>query len=353
MEFLADRFAGVKRFYCENIAFDAEKRHMTYQIMAAQLEQGIPAARACTSIIGTKLHESIKILARAGVKASDRGDLVMSGWRGTGYIPPSEIAILEVAEERNALQEAFLFLLDPKRMSVSFVKAALLPAAQSILYFTVSLALVMYSETFFLNLPMGRDAATNTLAFKYSSWINDYGLFIGIGLFLFVSVMLHGRKNWVGTKRRLLTFFGHDWIYKLGLEYSLFASDLYRQGASHSRVLEISRTILPHGKYVDAMIDRVLRETVGQGEPYAPSLAGTLLPDEYADFLGQFAPEDNPARNARGFDSIANMLHAILASRYRRIGSLLTTGCLTATCGHVVLAITSMYGIFTDVQSFY
>lgn len=353
MSILSNLGGGLRSFYSENVAFDAEKRSMIYKIMAAQMEQGIPAAKACSSVLGTKLHPSIKTLARAGVNAADQGELVMDGWRRTGYIPSSELGILEVAEERDTLEAAFKFLADPKRKSVSFLKAAVVPKLQQLIFFSISLVFVLYSKTFFLTLPLGQEKAKSTLAYQYSSWLNDYGLLLGIGIFAFVFLMVYGRKNWLGGRRVLLLFFGNDWIYKIGLEYARLACDLYLQGASHAKVLEVSRKVLTKGNYVETMLTQIERATTGAGEPYAPSLSGKLLPGEYADYLGQVAPEDDPAENAKAFESIADMLHTILENRYRKIGTLLGAFLTAGTGAHVVLVITSIYGLFTDMQSFY
>ena len=340
-------FAGLRTWWRSTAEFPASQRRIFYDVMAAQLAAGVPAASGCETLSGTvTISAPMTRLAEGGVAAAREGRGVVAGFGDTGYLPMEDLGLLKVAERSASLGEAFRDLSAAGGDRLGIVSSVLAPNG----YFLFVLALALAGASQLADVLSVAERLTDLSqnnAYRLSRWIEAYGpwalaVFGGVA-----GAMAVGRIRWIGSLRRVLL--GLDGIYRaqVGIKFSVFAGRLYDRGAAHVEVLDAAAEAFGRSGFVGHGIARARADHAVAGMGIEDALAGRLLTAEAAAILKGLVPRGERGLYGRGFRAVAAIQTAVLRSRLTAVASAVRTVAIAGVGLLVAVVVPGIYEAFS------
>lgn len=290
-----------------------------YKIIRAQLRAATTFADACAMLREAQhVSKEVTAVAREGVNAAERGDLVATGWEQSCRIPQIHVGMLKVAERRGTVADALDDLLLMHDTTPSFAKDVVLPNLYHLVVLAIALTGVYFSSALFEMIALPGTDPNTVPVYKMSKWMQQWMptvALVSVGLLLFV---IWGRPNLTGTSRLSLLIFDLEWRWQFGLRYSRLCEGLYRQGGNEAEMLEATSTSLGHGAFAKRYLKEVSEALSTRGQALHVALSDRLLTKDMATVLGGLTPGGSRSLLPAAFNALADMHEAFLQKIYRK-----------------------------------
>lgn len=337
---------NVRDWWRSHIDVDATTRTMFYKILAAQTRGGVRLLTVCQMLKDKQqLAPGLRQLATFGAEAAQSGRLASDGFADSGFLPPTDVGILRVAERNRTLPDALVELTDAERQSRTFFTGVFRPAAFQLLPAAFAIGMVTASPELLNDIVKDQAALEAMPLHMIASFLKTFGPALGLLVVFFVGFCWWGRSR-LTNRRWLLGWFSRDWLDQVAIAYCRLGASMTRQGATHQQTLDAFRDAY-RTSYVRAMIPHAKRD-INDGRAYAASLADRLLPADVAELLDALVPGEDRERYPSAFETLAAMQEALLANHYAVRARALKFLFMTTTAGFLVLM---FHGLFNAAQT--
>jgi type II secretory pathway component PulF len=338
---------SITRWWNTNLRFNAQQRSLLYEVLSAQLRAGVSPQHAFANVAEQiKISPEMTEAARAAVKAGFEGQGAVEGLEATGFFPPLDIGVLRIGDRTNTLVDAMGALQQQRQESLSIASKVVAPNLYYLFLVAVLLGFCSQIESILGSLGESADLANNT-AFQMSVFLNTYWPALLAVVTALTAWVFIGRSIATGPARKLLAFFDADYRLRLALNFADFAAQLYRQGASHTEVIDAAESALASDHYTKRALAGVKQAYVQDGEAIETALADRIVLKEYATLINGMVPNGRRDLYAGAFESTAKVIRALLAHRYRLAASLLQTTALLSLFALIVILADGLLTTFT------
>ncbi len=343
-------FNVLMRWQRRTFAVDASARAIFYRILEAQHRGGVRLLTICQNLANrTTLAPGLRKLAAAGADAASSGRLASDGFADSGFLPPSDIGVLRVAERNGLLTEALAQLNRDERTKLNIPRGVLQPIAFQFVPFALALTMMIGSPVLIVRIVQDPALLENiqlytiAISFRETAWVSIPGIFGTIGCIAMT------RSRWTGTRRRWLLLFDRDWREQVAIQYCHIGAALTRHGATHLETLDAFEDVNDSGAVRTWL--PLVRADIRAGRAYAASLSERLLPADAAGLLEDLVPGEERVRYANAFETVAATIEATLAHRYANWARMLKLFLMTTTVAMILLMVQGLFDAARQLTS--
>ncbi len=342
-------FVRLKHWWRQHLVFDLEQRALLYETLAAQLASGLPPQRAFEGLCQfAQITPVISKVAATAAAAGREGRLLTEGLAESGYIPPVEVGILQIAERNNRLQSACEGLQNQAKERLSFVSVVVLPNSYYLFILMVLLFMAYQAEELIQAIGHGSDSV-HVPAYQLSLLLKGWAMPIASGLALVILTIVFGRSFLTGLTRRILGFFDLEYRSLLAIRFADMASVLSTEGATHRDILDAAQLAFGHEAYVRWAVAEARQRHLGDGETIEDSLADTLLTGSLSSLLSALTPGREQEAYPAAYEALGRIQRVRLRTQYRWIAAGFRMLLLASIA---LLLLTLMHGVYTVLSKF-
>ena len=338
---------SIRRFW----RLQKNDRVMFYALLAAQVEAGFVAPRACRELAEMDgLPGGILELARAGGQAEWEGRPVVEGLAATGLLPDEDVAILTVAGQYGSLPEALRRLADREEDIPGIIGRVVAPNAYFLMVLGVLLSMVMSVTGFFERMRL--DGGDNPL-YRASVALQDWmpAALWAVGC-LAAAIFWAVRRSTLEPLRRLAEPFDGIERLRIGIRYCNLAAMMSRHGAVGHVILEHVALVFRTNPYLRRHAREAHDSIITRGTRLEDALAGGVLGGRYAALLKGLVPGGALDRYEAGYRTLAAVQRQMLVRRldvlHRAFRGLLLFGMLAC----FLLIFDGVYSMYDSVTTY-
>ena len=301
------------------IIFTKKERGLFYKIMASQLRAGSsPGAAAMLLANELQTTKNITLVATLAAQREVEGAGLVEGLSETNYFPPDELGVMRVAEQKGVLKEAFTDLEQSTSARPSFMKNVVSSAMYFLIFAGIFYVLGISSGSFFYALEPEADTKfAGNIAFEVGTFLGSYGILIASILAIIIILLVQGRATLEPSLRWLLGIFDKDYRLLFALEYSQIAEIMYRQGASHQEVMELSSEALGSARFKKRALEKALNSHVS-GTLYELALQeSSVLYEGHKKLIQSLSVGGTASNYANAFKALSEIIFEMLVARYK------------------------------------
>ena len=331
-------------------SFPAQRRHLFYRLVAAQLRGGIAAPAAFAGMGRTLSVDRVSgDVARRVAAAIAEGRTVADGLEETKSVPADEVGIVRVSEGSGTLAEGLEGMAEAGAGRLSIAGSVLAPNAYYLVVFAAAMLGLGELEELLASGMVNPERLDENGAYRLSAMVNDFGLFVlALGLGSVVTVMA-GRNAWHGRSRRLLGPFDAEHRARVALEFAELAARLYRQGGNHGEVLTAYEEARGRTGYRRWAVREARRDHEEDGVAIERALRGRLVTPWMAELLVVMVPGGDREMYPRALTELAGIQRTLLAARYKAAANMLRLALLVVLGSIVAIVVPGIYSAYSAI----
>lgn len=295
---------------------------------------------------GFRLSDATAKLARAAATATIEGRLAMEGAAETGYLPPEDAGILQLAERNNSLPQACEQMLARSKEQLNFMRAVFSPNGYYLAILLVLLFMSVQAADLMASFPTQNLNTQKILAYQWSVLIQQCWPVVTIIIAMYTAFVVYGRQHLLGGLRYLLLFFDTEYRYLLTLRVAGLASTLYAQGISHNDAIAAIGDAFGNEAFVARGVTKAQHDLIAEGVSIEDALKNNLFTNEAAGVLGALVPGGERALYANAYQTVAELQKTQLKRLYGRLSQTLRMLLLIAIA---VLILMLADGIYSSI----
>lgn len=321
------------------IVFSATDRALLYRALAVQLKAGRSPRQAFEALVDAGISNEMAVIANCAAAAAEEGRLTMAGVADTGFLPRAEAGILQLAERNNRLPQVCEQLLSRSNDRLGFIKAVVSPNLYYIAVLGILLFMLLQASDLIHLLPLQDTGFEMIPAYRWSVFLQQWGLFILLLATGYAAAVLYGRTRFIGALRRGLLVFNREYRHLLTVRIAELASLLYRQGATHIQFLDALAEAFGDEFFVRRGVINARNHLV-EGASLDQAIADDLVSPATAATLAALVPGGATGLYPGAFDTVRVLEQTQLEKLYFRFNQnfrlslLLISGCIILILAH-------------------